>query len=333
MHLLCKTLEQVLLAALAHEDPDLRRTSLCTLSSSLDELLAKTDLLDLLVVTLYDDNTDVREVAVVLLGRISSHNPASVIPMLRGLLMDLLTELELSNSPPRKEEAARVLGRLVCASPQLIQPYASAILQALLPQLLNTSADVAACSLATLGELAVVAGGAVGPMMPQLLPRLLPILQDHASQDTRRSALRAMSQLLRSTGYPAQLWRDDTLTPSVLLLTTLFTMLRSEQDRATRLELLRALGVLGAPDPSLVMQTQLARQRSASTTIMNSSPQRVEGFSAADALVGTISSAHLDFYPSVALRALTRILCAALLMTRCLSTRDVVVFHAGEIRH
>ena len=67
-----------------------------------------------------------------------------------------------------------------------------------------------------------------------------------------------MSQLLRSTGYPAQLWRDDSVNDSVMLLTTLLTMLRSEQDRATRLELLRALGVLGAPDPSLVGATQVS---------------------------------------------------------------------------
>jgi hypothetical protein len=108
-----------------------------------------------------------------------------------------------------------------------------------------------------------------------------------------------MSQLLRSTGYPAQLWRDDTLTSSVVILTTLLTMLRSEQDRATRLELLRVLGVLGAPDPGVVMQTQLARQRTASNAITNASTQRSEGGYAA---VDSIGPAHLDFYPRRPLR-------------------------------
>ena len=147
--------------------------------------------------------------------------------------------------------------------------------------------------------------------MPELLPRILPILQDHASQHTRRTALRAMSQLLRSTGYPAQLWRDASLAPSVLLLTTLLTMLRSEQDRATRLELLRALGVLGAPDPSIVMKMQLDRQREASAALTNTGAQRAEGSAGLEAVGGTMGPAQPDFYPSVAIRALTRILCAA----------------------
>ena len=306
-----QVLERVTIAAVSDEDPNIRHAILCSLSAPFDAQLAKDDLLELLLMTMHDSNARVREVAVLVLGRVSCHNPAHAMPALRGLLMDLLTELQLSWTARAKEEAARVLGKLVCSSPQLIQPYAPAILEALMPQLLDPNADVAACALATLGELAVAAGSAVDPVMPELLPRILPILQDHASQHTRRTALRAMSQLLRSTGYPAQLWRDASLAPSVLLLTTLLTMLRSEQDRATRLELLRALGVLGAPDPSIVMKMQLDRQREASAALTNTGAQRAEGSAGLEAVGGTMGPAQPDFYPSVAIRALTRILCAA----------------------
>ena len=124
------------------------------------------------------------------------------------------------------------------------------MLQVLQPQLRQSDPGVAAAALAALGELAVVGGDAVRPFMPELLPLLLPLLQDHASLHKRRAALRALSQLLRSTGCAAEAPPDGSPLPSELLLATLLGMLKSEHEPSTRLELLRALGVLGACDPS-----------------------------------------------------------------------------------
>ena len=89
-------------------------------------------------------------------------------------------------------------------------------------------------------------------------------------------------------------------------------MLRSEQDRATRIELLRALGVLGAPDPTAVMQLQLAKQRSDAAASSAGDGGGGDGRGGAvgggvDA-GGGVGPSHADFYPSVAIRALTRIL-------------------------
>ena len=82
------------------------------------------------------------------------------------------------------------------------------------PRLRQADPGVAAAALAALGELAVVGGDAVRPFMPELLPLLLPLLQDHASLHKRRAALRALSQLLRSTGCAAEAPPDGTLTPT-----------------------------------------------------------------------------------------------------------------------
>jgi len=117
-----------------------------------------------------------------------------------------------------------------------------------------------------------------------------------------------MSQLLRSTGYPAQLWRNGSLAQSVLLLTNMLAMLRSEQDRATRLELLRALGVLGAFDPSLVIKMQHARARTQAPAAFTDSSTQGEGGNGTETLGRTLSPSQSDFYPAVAIRALTRIL-------------------------
>ena len=109
-----QVLERVLLVCSSDPDPDIRHATLLALTPPFDEQLAKADLLDLLIATIHDDSTKVREVAVHVLGRVSSHNPAAVVPALRGLLMDLLTELELSPSLRCKGDTNRI-GRLLAA--------------------------------------------------------------------------------------------------------------------------------------------------------------------------------------------------------------------------
>ena len=79
-------------------------------------------------------------------------------------------------------------------------------------------------------------------------------------------ALHALSQLLRSTGYTGGP-SAAAPSPSGLLLSSLLAMLTTEHQATTRLELLRALGALGAPDPSMQMQMQLARQRSSASVV------------------------------------------------------------------
>ena len=98
--------------------------------------------------------------------------------------------------------------------------------------------------------------------VPELLPQLLPLLHDRSSPEKRRRALRALTKLLRSTGSPTEgSWPPDTPSPSVLLLPTLLGMLSTEHEPSSRLELLRALGLLGAPKPSTEVQARLALQR------------------------------------------------------------------------
>jgi len=70
--------------------------------------------------------------------------------------------------------------------------------------------------------------------------------------------------------------------------------------------LLRALGVLGAPDPSNVMKMHLTRQRAVSPA--TNSTERPAEPSVIETLGETTVSSQADFYPSVAIRALTRML-------------------------
>lgn len=195
-----QVLERVLLSAVADEDPSIRHAILAGLSPPFDARLARDALLELLCLSAYDHHHAVRAEGVALLGRVSPHNLARALPILRSVLMDLLSEIETGGPSPaaggfgcsggfasgfggfaaRREGAAALLSRLVCSAPHFISPYAPAVLRALLPLLRENDAEVATSALAALGELSVVTGGVVGPMMPQLLPRVLVILKDQA---------------------------------------------------------------------------------------------------------------------------------------------------------
>ena len=72
---------------------------------------------------------EIREMAVCIIGQLSSMKPAYIMPALRKLLIQLLTELEHSGMGHNKEHSSRLLGKLVSSAPRLIKPYMEPILK------------------------------------------------------------------------------------------------------------------------------------------------------------------------------------------------------------
>lgn len=64
-----------------------------------------------------------------IIGRLSSLNPAFVMPTLRKLLIQILTELEYSGVGRNKEQSAKLLGHLIANAPKLVKPYQEPILK------------------------------------------------------------------------------------------------------------------------------------------------------------------------------------------------------------
>ena len=60
-----------------------------------------------------DEQFEIRELAVCIIGRLSILNPAYIMPSLRVTLIQLLVQLEHSGMGRNKEQAARLLGHLV----------------------------------------------------------------------------------------------------------------------------------------------------------------------------------------------------------------------------
>ena len=73
----------------------------------------------------------IRELTMCIIGRLSNLNPAYVMPTLRKVLIQILTELEYSGIGRNKEQSAKLLGHLIANAPKLTRPYHEPILQVL----------------------------------------------------------------------------------------------------------------------------------------------------------------------------------------------------------
>jgi FKBP12-rapamycin complex-associated protein len=67
----------------------------------------------MLFAALNDEVFEIREVVMGILGRITSRNPAYILPGLRKKLVELLTDLEYSSDSRTREQSARQLGSLI----------------------------------------------------------------------------------------------------------------------------------------------------------------------------------------------------------------------------
>ncbi|KXJ19820.1 Serine/threonine-protein kinase mTOR [Exaiptasia diaphana] len=110
-------------------DPDIRYCVLIYLDERFDAHLAQAENLAALFVALSDEEFEIREIAIIIIGRLSRLNPAYIMPSLRKTLIQILTELQYSGVARNKEQSARMLGHLVSNAPMLIRPYMEPILK------------------------------------------------------------------------------------------------------------------------------------------------------------------------------------------------------------
>jgi FKBP12-rapamycin complex-associated protein len=239
-----EVLEKLLLVGIADPDSTIRQTILISLDERFDRHLAKAENVRSLFIALNDETFVIRELAITILGRITTFNPAYVIPPLRKILIQLLTEIEYSGLVRNKEESARLLTLLVMASENLIKPYIETILKVLIPNIRDSSPGVVSSVLQALGEIARVGGEDLLPYMDQLMPMFIEILQDQSSPVKRSAALTALGRLASNTGYVIEPYLRYPV-----LLDILMGIVKTEQSVRIRQETMKLVGVLGALDP------------------------------------------------------------------------------------
>ncbi|TYZ66502.1 hypothetical protein PybrP1_008839 [[Pythium] brassicae (nom. inval.)] len=239
-------LTQLLQVGAADMDVLVRKSVVESLDARFDALLSQEAHLTVALTFLNDESSEIRERAMALLARLAPRNPAFVIPALRRVLIQLLTELAHTPDARMKEESTRLLGRLIRGAQHLVDPYIARVLEVLLPTLVQGHATLASAVLATLGELALVAQTQLGAYEHYLFPLIIRTLQDHSSVEKRQVALQTLGQLAGSTG---SVIRPYLASPK--LLEVLLSLL--QHSAATpwplRREAMKTIGILGALDP------------------------------------------------------------------------------------
>uniref|UniRef100_A0A6I8SE13 Serine/threonine-protein kinase TOR n=1 Tax=Xenopus tropicalis TaxID=8364 RepID=A0A6I8SE13_XENTR len=302
-------LGKLLVVGITDPDPDIRYCVLASLDERFDTHLAQAENLQALFVALNDEVFEIRELAICTIGRLSSMNPAFVMPFLRKMLIQILTELEHSGVGRNKEQSARMLGHLVSNAPRLIRPYMEPILKALILKLRDPDPNpgVVTNVLATIGELAQVSGLEMRKWMDELFPIIMDMLQDSSLLAKRQVALWTLGQLVASTGYVVEPYRKY---PS--LLEVLLNFLKTEQNQGIRREAIRVLGLLGALDPykHKVNIGMIDQSRDASALSLSESKANQDSadYSTSEMLVNMGNLPLDEFYPAVSVVTLMRIL-------------------------
>ena len=307
-----EVLAKLLVVGITDRDPDIRLCVMDCLNECFDNHLAQPENLTALFVALNDEQFEIRELTMCIIGRLSILNPAHIMPSLRKTLIQLLTEIEHSGVGRNKEQSARILGHLVANAPTLIRPYVNPILSVLIPKLKDTDLNpgVITSLLRAIGDLAQVGGKLMTQYVNSLLPILLDILNDASSSQKREVSLWTLAQLVESTGAVVTPYNRY---PN--LLDILLGFLRTEQRPSIRSQTLRLLGLLGALDPYKhklnTGQIDSASVQMAPLIPVNDSTSEMEQsyeMSPSEMLVNMGSGTLEDFYPSVAIATLMKII-------------------------
>ncbi|EGV64899.1 FAT-domain-containing protein [Yamadazyma tenuis ATCC 10573] len=292
-----EVLDKVLTISITDPYPEIRLEGITCISNArcFDPQLSQPENLRLLFIALNDEVFSVRKIAITLLSRLSSINPAYIVPSLRKTLIQLLSRLEYSTASRKKEESATLLSLLIANSKDLTKPYVKPIVEGLLPKAKDPKSSVAASAIKCLGELAVVGGEDMKPFIPDLMPLIIDTFQDQSSSYKRDAALKALGQLASSSGYVIQPLLDY---PQ--LLGMLVNILKSEASPTVRRETVRLLGILGALDPYKHREVEQS-----SKTI--SAEQNAPPIDVALLMQG-MSPSNSEYYPTVAITNLMKIL-------------------------
>jgi FKBP12-rapamycin complex-associated protein len=289
-------IEKLLTVGVADQDADIRRTVLMSLDARFDRHLGKAENVRTLFLALNDEVFSIREAAMTIIGRLTNVNPAYVFPSLRKVLIQLLTDIEYSNSARNKEESAKLISHLVSASSQLIKPYVHPMIKVLLPKARDLNPEVASTTLQAIGNLADVGGEDMKEFIPELMTILIENLQDLSSDSKRTAALHTLGQLALSCGYVIEPYKDH---PDLLVI--LKNIVKLEPAGLLRREAVKLIGILGALDPD--EQEKLAERApennmSAETEVLTDVSLIMEG----------ITPSNEEYYPKIVISTLMGLL-------------------------
>lgn len=309
--LTAEVISKLLVVSVTDPDYEVRYWVLESLYDIFDTHLAQIENLSFLFIAMNDEHLEIRELAICTIGRLSTENPAYVMPGLKKTLIQFLTELEHSGMSRNKEQAARMLDNLILHAPKLVKPYMETILNVLVPKLKESDMNpgVVISILKAVGDLADVHGDNSGlkKCLPELLTILLELLTDASATEKRSVALWAFGQLISATGFVVKPYTEY---PN--LMDVLLNFLKTEQQPKDRRETIRVLGLLGALDPYKQKMTRGLVDGQPDSSLVPVADSKAEennfDMTTSEMLVNMPSPVLDEYYPAIVISTLMRIL-------------------------
>ena len=242
----------VLLLELAVSDPSqsVRETVMESFGTEFDVFLQRANNISVLMFLISDDSLKIRIICLKILGRLSLLNPAAVLPSLRQVLLQLISEIRNSEDNRSKEDAVVMLCNFMrsgAALQKLVQNFLGTLIRSL-----QVTSDVrlTTVKLEALGELSLVMGQEILPFVDELMPVIVSNMQDQSSKLKQERAVKTLGQLVSATGCVVRPYLEF---PMVLpgALDTLYknTAATNTAPWSFRREILRTLGLIGALEP------------------------------------------------------------------------------------
>ena len=315
-----EVIEKLLAVGISDPDTSIRLAVLNSLDTRFDRHLAQASNLKRLFAALNDEIFQIRELALSTICRLAYLNPAHVMPSLRITLSNLLVELDYSGDNKTKEESSKLLALVIHNVSTLVQPYAERVMKALLPKLRDNDSQVSSGSLATVGELSIIAGWDIIPHLEQLLPLIIETLQDQSSSSKREVALKTLGQIVESTGYVI-----EPFVKYPKLLDAILNLIQSETNSSIRKEGIKVFGIIGALDPykqkmnQLLLEGRQDDEEATGRTQKSSENKELDSFRN----FTNLSPSSEDYYPTITIQSLMKILSDS-----TLSMHHITVIHA-----
>ncbi|KAJ1765017.1 phosphatidylinositol kinase- protein kinase tor1, partial [Coemansia sp. RSA 1843] len=241
-----EVVQRLVVTAVTDLDPEVRLAAATMLKrgTCFDFHMGKAQNIQSLFLLLNDEVFEVRLTILEVIGRLANMNPAHVMPSLRRMVVQLLTELEFAQTNTEREECIQLIMILVCAAENWVRPYVGDIFRTILPRIDDGPPQLSSRLLDTVAALARVGGSDLVPHIDKLLSSIMNALSDTTNTQKHVSALRALGNCASFCGM--------VITPYVeypRLFDILAGMLKNQSDKELRLEVVRVIGALGAIDP------------------------------------------------------------------------------------
>lgn len=296
LNIVSEVLSKLLSVAITDINPEIRLQILEHIDHTFDPHLSQPENSRLLFMLLEDEVFIVRVSTLKILGRLTSVNPAYIVPLLRSTLLELLTELKYLKLPNQNEECLTMLCTLISSTKEITKPYIEPMLDILLEKLEDSSSSVVSSALRTIGELSVVGGEDMKDYLHKLMPPIIEAFKDQSNSYKRSAALRTLRQLSSASGYVI-----DPLLDYSELLNVLINILKSDASQHIKQETVSLLGTLGALDPYKYREVEETAEET-TTLEQNAIPIDIS------LLMQNISPSNEEYYPTIVVNTLLKIL-------------------------